>query len=44
MLLTINPNSTFTIRLIKLLEDYPTVDIRAMGFPIDWKNELLWLK
>ena len=26
------------------IEDYPTVDIRAMGFPIDWKNELLWLK
>lgn len=42
MLQTINPNSSFTARLKKLLNDYPTVDIKAMGFPANWENEPLW--
>ena len=42
MLQTINPNSSFTARLKKLLNDYPTVDIKAMGFPANWENESLW--
>ena len=42
MLQTINPNSSFTARLKKLLNDYPTADIKAMGFPTNWENELLW--
>lgn len=42
MLLTINPNSSFTTRLINLLQDYPSVDTRAMGFPVNWQEEPLW--
>ena len=42
MLLTINPNSSFTTRLINLLQDYPSVDTRAMGFPVNWQKEPLW--
>ena len=25
-----------------LLDAYPNVDVRAMGFPEDWKDEPLW--
>jgi abortive infection bacteriophage resistance protein len=39
---TINPNNSFSERFIKLLEKYPNVDTRAMGFPTNWKNENLW--
>ena len=42
MLLTINPNSSFTSRLRQLLKDYPSVDIKAMGFPSTWETEPLW--
>jgi hypothetical protein len=27
-----------------LLEKYPNVDTRAMGFPINWKDEAIWNK
>ena len=42
MLLTINPNSSFTTRLKQLLQDYPSVDIKAMGFSANWDSEPLW--
>ena len=42
MLQVINPNSTFTTRLKQLLKDYPSVDIKAMGFPSNWELEPLW--
>ncbi|MBE6243550.1 MAG: Abi family protein [Bacteroidales bacterium] len=42
MLLTINPNSSFTARLKQLLQDYPSVDIKAMGFSANWESEPLW--
>jgi abortive infection bacteriophage resistance protein len=42
LLFTVSPNSQFTEKLKSLLEEYPTVDIRAMGFPADWENEPLW--
>ena len=42
MLLTINPNSSFTTRLKQLLQDYPSVDIKAMGFSANWESEPLW--
>jgi abortive infection bacteriophage resistance protein len=32
----------FTQKLKDLLAQYPTIDIRAMGFPDDWQNEPLW--
>ena len=42
MLQVINPNSTFTTRLKQLLKDYPSVDIKAIGFPSNWELEPLW--
>jgi abortive infection bacteriophage resistance protein len=42
LLFTVSPNNTFTQKLISLLAQYPTIDIRAMGFPTNWQNEPLW--
>jgi abortive infection bacteriophage resistance protein len=42
LLFTVSPNNKFTEKLKSLLAEYPTVDIRAMGFPVDWQNESLW--
>ena len=36
------PNNTLTDKICKLLEDYPCIDISAMGFPADWLKEELW--
>lgn len=38
----IDDKNKFTYRLQKLLAIYPMVDIRAMGFPLQWQNEPLW--
>lgn len=42
LLQTVNPKNTFKTKVINLLEEYPNVDVRSMGFPQDWKNEQLW--
>ena len=42
LLNTINPNHSFKERLLELLDEFPMVDVRAMGFPENWKNEPLW--
>jgi abortive infection bacteriophage resistance protein len=42
LLFTVSPNHTFTQKLKSLLSAYPTIDIRAMGFPAGWENEPLW--
>ena len=42
LLFTVSPNNRFTEKLGLLLAEYPTVDIRAMGFPANWESELLW--
>jgi abortive infection bacteriophage resistance protein len=42
LLFSVSPNNTFTQKLLSLLAEYPTIDIRAMGFPADWRNESLW--
>jgi abortive infection bacteriophage resistance protein len=42
LLFTVSPNNTFTQKLDSLLAEYPTVDIRAMGFPAAWRTEPLW--
>jgi abortive infection bacteriophage resistance protein len=42
LLFTVSPNNRFTEKLKSLLAEYPTVDIRAMGFPANWQNEPLW--
>ena len=42
LLNTVNPNHSFVPRFCELLKRYPSIDVRAMGFPDDWKNESLW--
>ena len=39
---TINPKHTIQSKFKALLEKYPNIDTRAMGFPDTWKNEPLW--
>jgi abortive infection bacteriophage resistance protein len=42
LLFTVSPNNTFTQKMKSLLAKFPTIDIRAMGFPDDWQDEPLW--
>lgn len=42
LLNTVNPNHSFISRFKELLNRYPSLDVRAMGFPINWENEKLW--
>ena len=42
LLFTVSPKSTFTNKVKTLIADYPTIDIRAMGFKPDWETEPLW--
>lgn len=42
LLQTINPKNTFVDRFTALFDEYPNIDIYAMGFPKDWNNEPLW--
>jgi abortive infection bacteriophage resistance protein len=42
LLFTVSPNHSFTQKLKLLLDEYPTVDVRAMGFPANWQDEPLW--
>jgi abortive infection bacteriophage resistance protein len=39
---TIHPDNGFAQQLKALIAKYPNVDTRAMGFPVDWKDEPLW--
>jgi abortive infection bacteriophage resistance protein len=39
---TINPKNTFSKRFNELLLEFDNVDVRALGFPNNWKNEDLW--
>jgi abortive infection bacteriophage resistance protein len=41
-LFTVSPHNTFAQKLQLLLAKYPTIDIKAMGFPADWHAEPLW--
>jgi abortive infection bacteriophage resistance protein len=42
LLFTVSPNNTFTEKLKSLFADFPTIDIKAMGFPVNWRTEPLW--
>ncbi|HRO42217.1 MAG TPA: Abi family protein [Flavipsychrobacter sp.] len=42
LLNVVNANHTFKNKFGMLLDKYPNVDLAAMGFPKDWKNEHLW--
>lgn len=39
---TINPKHTFKSKLIQLFNDYPSVNLGAMDFPLNWQNQPLW--
>ena len=38
----INPNHSFAEKFRNLLSRYPSIDVRAMGFPAGWENEDIW--
>lgn len=38
----IHPDNDFKQQLKSLLQNHPNVDVAAMGFPINWRNEPLW--
>ena len=42
MLNTVNPKHSFIVRFKKLLAEYPNIDVKAMGFPVNWENDPLW--
>jgi abortive infection bacteriophage resistance protein len=42
LLFSVSPNSRFGEKLKALLAKFPTIDVRAMGFPSNWQNEPLW--
>ena len=42
LLFTVSPNNSFTQKLKSLLAEFPTIDVRAMGFPANWQTEALW--
>jgi abortive infection bacteriophage resistance protein len=42
LLQTVNPKNTFAKRFKNLLEKYPNIDVKALGFPAGWNTEPLW--
>ncbi len=42
MIRTVQPHTTFIVRLKKLLAHHPNISKSAMGFPDDWENERFW--
>lgn len=38
----VNPADTFVAKFNKLITDYPMIDLAAMGFPKNWKDEDLF--
>lgn len=43
LLNTVNPTHIFKTKLQTLLATYPDVDVKSMGFPINWETEPLWI-
>ena len=41
-LTSVSPNNNFSEKIIKLLSEFPTIDIAAMGFLKKWRDEKLW--
>lgn len=42
LLNTINPQHSFKEKFLVLLKKYPNIDISAIGFPPEWKSEIIW--
>jgi abortive infection bacteriophage resistance protein len=43
LLSTVDPANTFKNKLNQLLANYPSADVAAMGFPVGWAHEPLWI-
>lgn len=43
LLNTINPGNSAAKRIVDLLEEFPSIDLKAMGFPDSWRSETLWI-
>ena len=39
----ISPQNDMRDKMLRLLSDYPSIDLKAMGFPQDWQEEALWI-
>ena len=37
-----SPHTSWDRRLHELLAEFPEVDLRAMGFPLDWQDDTFW--
>jgi len=42
LLQAIDKTNSFSDKLRELLDRFPNVDTKAMGFPMDWESEPLW--
>ena len=42
MMRQVNPQSSFSAKLIELFKKYPKIDSQTMGFPPDWKADAFW--
>jgi abortive infection bacteriophage resistance protein len=40
---SITPNSQIKEKLLRLIDAYPSVSLKQMGFPRDWRQQPLWL-
>lgn len=40
---SITPNSQIKEKLLRLIDAYPNVSLKQMGFPRDWRQQPLWL-
>ena len=38
----ISPGTSWPVRLRRVIEEYPTVDPTAIGFPANWKDLPIW--
>jgi abortive infection bacteriophage resistance protein len=44
LLKPVNPKSTFRQKFFNLINKYPNIDLAAMGFPVAFEREALWMK
>lgn len=42
LLSSISPNSSFKAKIITLTNEYPSIDVKAVGFIQDWQEQPLW--
>ncbi len=42
LLYTVSPKNTFKVKITHLLESYPTIDTKALGFQDNWLEQPLW--